>query len=144
MFFGCVAEVVEYSARLHTPQLSNRVHLEYMVHVSGKVHDHGDVAALAREAGAASAGKHRRAMTAACGHDGFHIFHRAGTGDANWGLPVIGGIGSVKSATAGIESYIAGDRAAKVGLQRRDCRFRQRCVPLPGIRTRRMYFLYQH
>ena len=55
VFFRGIAQPVEHDARLDAGELLRRVQFENRVHIFGEIHDHGHIAALAGERGAASA-----------------------------------------------------------------------------------------
>src|SRR5262249_40608192 len=83
------------------------------IDVLRQVHDDGHVAALAGEAGAAAAREDRRAVRPAHLHGGLDIVRVAGNDDANRHLPVVGGVGGVERAAAGIETNFAANGAPK-------------------------------
>ncbi len=104
MFFGSVAEMVEDDSGLHAGDAAGGIDLEDFRHVLGKIQNDGDVAALSGERGAAAAAEQGRAEFAARGDCGENVILVARENDADRDLAVVGRVGRVEGATAGIET----------------------------------------
>ena len=76
-----------------------------------------DVAALAGERGSAAAGEKRSMMLAAEGDGGDDIFFVARDDDADWDLAIVGAIGGVEGAAAGVETDFSAKMAAEGGFE---------------------------
>ena len=61
MGFRLAAQSVEHHAGLDAGQMARRVELEYLFHVFAEIENHGDVAALSRQAGTCSSRQNGRA-----------------------------------------------------------------------------------
>ena len=113
MFLGGITQVVEHDPRLHTRNAPLRIDLENSRHVPGKIQHDGNIAALARKRSAATAAKQRRAKFAAQGNGRENIVHVMGTNYADRHLPVVGSVGRVECAAAGIEANLASNLRAQ-------------------------------
>ena len=104
---GRGAQHVEDHARLDPGEPALRVHCQHPVEVLREVDHDGDVAALPGQAGAAAAGQHRHPGLAAARHRGDHVLGAPGNDHADRHLPVVGGVGGVRAAAAGVEADLA-------------------------------------
>ena len=105
--FRLVAQRVEHHARLHAGESSLRVELEDPIHVLGEIEHHGDIAALAGQAGACSARQNRGAVFAAGRHGSHHVVGIARHDQADGNLAVVRSVGGVHRAAATIETDFA-------------------------------------
>ena len=126
---GGVPQRVEDDARLHAREPALGIDLEDPVHVLREIEHHGDVAALAGEAGAGAARQDRRVERAARRHRRDHIVRVAGDDEADRDLAVVGAVGRVERAAAAVEADLAADRPLQLqfeagGLCERIDRFR--------------------
>ena len=87
--FGLVAQGVQHDTRLNARKSLLRINFENLIHVLRKVEDHRDVAALAGQAGARSAGQYRRAVLSAGRYCGDYVFIVTWNYQANGNLTVI-------------------------------------------------------
>jgi hypothetical protein len=110
LFVGGFAKMIEDAAGLNVAEAALGVDAQDLVHVFRKIHDDGDVAALAGEAGSASAGKNRGIVLAGEANGGFDILNVSGNDDADGGLAVIGAVGGVEGARSLIEADFSIDR----------------------------------
>ncbi len=78
MSFSLIAEGIEDNAGLHPGESLLRVELEDPVHVLGEIEHHGDIAALAGQAGACSARQDWGSVFAAGRHGSHHVGSIAG------------------------------------------------------------------
>src|ERR1700691_5459689 len=76
-------------------------------HVLGEIQNDSDVAALAGERGATAAAEQRSVELAAEGNGGFDIIGVAGENNADGNLAVVGSVGGVEGAGAGVETNFA-------------------------------------
>jgi hypothetical protein len=106
-FFGGVAQAVEDDAGLDAGDAAHGVNLEDAGHVAGKIEHDGDVAALAGERGAAATTEDGSSELAAGGDCGEDIICIAGENHADGDLAVVGAVGRVEGAAAGVETHIA-------------------------------------
>ena len=107
MFFGSVAEMIEHHSGLDPGNAPRRIDLQDVAHVLREIQDHGNVAALAGKRGAASAAEDGRAILARqrdCGDDVIDIA-RQNYADRN--LAIVGAVGGVQGAAAGVETDLA-------------------------------------
>ena len=97
-----------------------RVEFENRVHVFREVHDHGHIAALAGQAGAAAAREHRCAQLAAGGHGGDYVglIQRHHQPDGH--LAVVGSVGGVERARSLVEADLAAHHLAQLRFELRD------------------------
>jgi hypothetical protein len=107
IFFGGVAECIEDNAGLHAGDAAGGINLEDSRHVSRKIQHDGDVAALAGERGAAAAAEDGGSEFPAGGDCGEDVIGIAGENDADGNLTVVGGVGRVEGAAAGVEADVA-------------------------------------
>ena len=117
MQFGRVAQPVENDARLDRGELGGGIDGTERVHVAGKIEDDGNIGALAGEAGACAARKHRGSRGAAGGKSGLDVGGVARQNDADGKLAVVGRVGRVESAGAEIEENISPDAFFESGLK---------------------------
>jgi hypothetical protein len=89
MLFRGVAQVIEDNSRLHASDATHRVDLKNFRHVTGKVEDDRDVAALPGERCAASSAQQRGTEPTANGDCGHNIIGVAGHDYADGNLPII-------------------------------------------------------
>ena len=73
VFFGGIAQPVEHDAGLNAGEFLRRVEFQNRVHIFREVDDDCHIAALAGQAGAASARQNRCAQLTACGHSRNHV-----------------------------------------------------------------------
>jgi hypothetical protein len=95
MFLRGFANAVEHNTWFDIRQLLFRIEPVDGSHVLREVEHHGDITALPRETGAASAWKYRCAKFAACGKGRLHICNVSGNDQAERYLTIIGSVGSV-------------------------------------------------
>ena len=107
-------QAVEDDARLDARNLPLRVDAHHAVDVLRHIHDDRDVAALPREARAATARQNRRAVLPADANRRDHVVHIPRDDDANGHLPIVGAVGRIQRAAAAIESHLAAARPAKI------------------------------
>jgi hypothetical protein len=113
MFFGRGAKVVENYSGLDAGEAAGGIDFENAGHVFGEIEDDGDIAALTGEGGAGAAAEEWGSVLAAKGHGGDDIVGISGKNDADGDLAVVGAVGGVEGAGAGIEA----DVAAEVGAE---------------------------
>ncbi len=89
VLFGSIAEAVEDDAGLDGRELHLGVDAAESVHVARKIEDHGDIGALAGQAGSGAAGQHGSSGSAACGKGGLDVGCVAGIDDAYGELAVV-------------------------------------------------------
>jgi hypothetical protein len=114
---GGVPQIVEDGSGLYACAAAPGVDLQHAVHVFREIEADGDIAALARQAGAAATAEHGRPIVSACRQRALHVFDVAGNDDADRRLPVIGPVGRVQRAAAAIEPDFSFHRAAQIGRQ---------------------------
>ena len=88
-FIGAIAQLIQHAAGLHPRVFLLRIDLNNLVQVLGEIHDHGDVAGLSAEAGAAAARQQRRVMLAGQSHRLDYFFDCFGNYNADWDLTII-------------------------------------------------------
>ena len=98
---------VEDRARQHTRAAGDRIDLQHPVQVFADVDHHGDVAALAGQAGAAPAGQDGNAVAAADLDGGDQVVVVARDHHAVWHLAVVGGVCGIQGAAAVVEADLA-------------------------------------
>jgi hypothetical protein len=113
MLLGGGAEVVEDYSRLHAGDTALGIDLEDIRHVLREIEDHRHVAALAGEGSSASAGEERRVMVAAKGDGGEDVFFVARDDYADRDLAIVGAVGRVESAGAGVEADFSAEMAVE-------------------------------
>jgi len=106
--------------RLHAGDPLPGVELEDAVQVLGVVQHHGDVAALARQAGPAGTVEHRRAVLGAGGHGRHHVVGRRRHHHADRHLPVVRPVGGIRRPASGVEPDLPADGPVKGILERAD------------------------
>jgi hypothetical protein len=116
--FRAVAQCIQHEARLDTRGPRRRIDREDAVHVFREVNHDRDVAALSGQAGAGAARQDRRAEAAARRHGGDHVVGIAGHHQPDRYLAVIGGVGGVEGAAAGVEADFAAHGAPQLGFER--------------------------
>ncbi len=109
MLLGRFAQPVEHHPGLDAGKTALRIELEDPVQVLGEVDHDAVVDGLAREAGAAAAGKDRRLVLAADLDGGNHIVDCLREHDANWNLPVDRGVVGVQRPAGRREANLAVD-----------------------------------
>ena len=117
MTFGFLAQPVEHDAGLDTRCLALRIESDQFVQIFREIEHHRDIAALSRETGTASARKQRSAIAAALFDRRKNVLDRLGHDDANRHLPIVGAVGRVERAAAGIETDLALDSLFELGLK---------------------------
>src|SRR5439155_27316996 len=108
----------EPPARLDPRAMRLGIELRDAMHVLRAVEHHGDVAALAGEAGSTTARKHRRAEAVTDTDRLDDVVSIAGEHDTDRHLPVVGRIRAVHRATTGVEPDFAAHRTTKCSLER--------------------------
>ncbi len=98
MLFCRIAKRIEDDARLDPRQACLRVERDDSPHVLRKIEHHRYVAALARDAGAAAARKHRRTELTARGDRCDHVVRVSRQHQANRYLPVVRGVRCIQCA----------------------------------------------
>jgi hypothetical protein len=109
MFLRGVAEMIENDSGLDASDASLGINFEDVAHVPGEVQHDGDIAALTSEGSAAAATEERSPELATGGDSRDDILRVIRKNDPDGNLAVVGSVGGVKSAAAGIESDIATD-----------------------------------
>src|SRR5215207_8918745 len=112
-----MAQVVEHAARLDSGELPLRIDLEYLVHVLGKIHHHGNVAALAGETGPAAASQKWCSMASRRCNRVNHVIGVSGYDHADRHLAVVGAIRGIQCPAPGIESYFTAELGSQLGFQ---------------------------
>ncbi len=119
MLLGGGAKVVEDYSRLNAGDAALGIDLENLRHVLREIEDDGHVAALAGQGSSASAGEERSVMVAAEGDGGEDVFFVARNDYADRNLAVVGAVGRVKGAGAGVEADFSAEMAVKGGFEGR-------------------------
>ena len=119
MLLGGGAKMVEDYSRLHARDAALGIDLEDVRHVLREIEDDGHVAALAGEGSSASAGEERSVMVAAEGDGGEDVFFVARDDYADRDLAVVGAVGRVESAGAGVEADFSAEMAVESGFEGR-------------------------
>ena len=109
MFFGGVAQVVENHSGLHPGGAPLGIDLHDVTHVAGEIEHQGDVAALPGERSSAAAAEERSAVLARERDGGDDVIGVTGKNHADRDLAIVGAVGGVESAAAGIETDVAAD-----------------------------------
>lgn len=104
MPLGCLSKRVEHTARFDFADPPNRVYCKHAIEVLGKVDQNSDVATLSPEGGATASVDDRGAVTmtdldSCCG-----VLNGARDDDPNRHLPIIRGIGGIKSSATQVET----------------------------------------
>jgi hypothetical protein len=102
-----MTQSVKNHTRLNARDFLIRVELENLIHVLRKIQDHGNIAALTRQACAGSTSKNGSAILPASSHGGDDILIIAWNYEPDGDLAVIGSIGCVERATTAIEPHLA-------------------------------------
>src|SRR5437016_371426 len=87
------------------------------MHILGHIHDHGDVAALSRQARAAAARQYRSAKVVADPHGMNYIVLVARNHRADGHLPVIRAIGGIESPRAAVKSHLSAKLSGQLRRQ---------------------------
>jgi hypothetical protein len=117
MLLGGGAEVVEDYSRLHAGDAALGIDLENIRHVLREIEDDGYVAALAGEGSSATAGEERSVMVAAEGDGREHVLFVAWNDYADRDLAVVGAVGRVEGAGAGVETDFSAEMAVEGGFE---------------------------
>ena len=115
---GRIAQLVAYGSGQHARPALGEVHLQHAVHVLRPVDDDGDIAALACQAGAASAREHRRAEAAAGCHGLHHVFFRLGNHHPDRHLTIVRSVDGVHRLAARVEAHLAFHFGSQLRFQR--------------------------
>ena len=118
MFFGRVAQVVENHAGLDPGNAPLGIDLHDVAHVAGEIEHQGDVAALSGERSAAAAAQERSAILARERDRGDDVVGVAGKNYADGDLAIVGSVGGVEGAAAGIETDVAAQLTPQSLFQR--------------------------
>ena len=118
MFLGGVAQVVENHAGLHPGGAARGIDLQDVAHVAGEIEHQGDVAALSGQRSSAAAAQQGRAILARQGDGGDNVIGVAGKNYADRDLAIVGAVGGVESAAAGIKTDVAAEVLAEGLFQR--------------------------
>ena len=116
-FFGGLADAVEHDAGLDVDGAGGGIDGAHAAHVLGEVEDDGDVAALAGERGAGSAGEDGGVEGAAGCDGGDDVGFVARDDDADGNVAVVGGVGGVEGFGGGVEADLAADAGAELLLE---------------------------
>jgi hypothetical protein len=117
MFFGRIPEPVKHDARLNPGKFPIRIQFKDSVHVLREINDHRHIAALAGQAGAASAREYGRTQFPARRHSRDDVRFIARQDQPNGRLPVVGSIRSIESAGCLIEADLAPNYLAQLLFQ---------------------------
>jgi len=117
VLLGCGAEVVQDHARLDAGDAALGIDFEDARHVLREIKHDRHIAALSGERGASAAGKQRRAMFAAQGNRGENVFGVARDYDSDRNLTVVGTVGRIEGAAAGVKADFAAQMAAEGGFE---------------------------
>ena len=117
-FFGRIPQIIAHDSGLNAGGSASRIDLDQVMHVLREIHQHGDVATLPRETGAAAARKDRRAELSAERDRFLHILRIPRNDHADGRLAVVRAVGSVERAAASVEADFAFDPAAQFGSER--------------------------
>ena len=93
------------------------IDFDNLVQVLGEIHDHGNVAGLSAEAGAAAARQQRRVVLAGQSHSLNYFFNCFGNDNADWNLTIVRSIDGIESAGAIVKADFAGDGGAQIGSE---------------------------
>jgi hypothetical protein len=118
MPLGGVAKIVENNAGLNPGNTPRRIDFQDLVHVLRKIQDHSDVAALAGERGTAAAAQNGSAKFTRQRNCGDDIIYVAWEDNTDRDLAIVGTVGGVQSAAAGIEADFTAKVAAQSGFER--------------------------
>ena len=109
-----IPQIVEHDPWLDARPASRRVQLEKLVVVLAVVDEHRDVAALARQAGAAAPRDDRDVVRSAHLDGRDHVVRVARDDDADGDLPVVRGVGRVQGPAPGVEAHFSAHGVEKV------------------------------
>src|SRR3984885_3336999 len=115
MLLGGGADVVEDYSRLHAGNPALGIDLEDIRHVLREIEDDRHVAALAGQGSSAAASEERSVMVAAEGDGGEHVFFVARNDYADRDLAIVGAVGRVERASAGVEADLSAEMAVEGG-----------------------------
>ena len=119
MLLGGGADVVEDYSRLHAGNPALGIDLEDIRHVLREIEDDRHVAALAGQGSSAAASEERSVMVAAEGDGGEHVFFVARNDYADRDLAIVGAVGRVERASAGVEADLSSEMAVEGGFEGR-------------------------
>jgi hypothetical protein len=103
IFLSGVAQVIEHDSGLDADDAARRIDLKNLRHVLGEVENNRDVAALSGKRRAPAPAEEWRTELAAERDRRQDIFNIAGKDYADGDLAVVGTVGRVQGAAAGIE-----------------------------------------
>ena len=109
MFLGGVAQVVKNHSGLHPGGALPGIDFHDVIHVAGEIEYQGDVAALSGERSSAAAAEQRSAVLARERDGGDDVIGVTGKNHADRDLAIVGAVGGVEGAAAGIEADVAAD-----------------------------------
>src|SRR5579864_6211532 len=116
-FIGAITKLIQDAAGLYPGIFLSGIDLHNLVEVLGEIDDHGDVAGLSAEAGAAATRQQRRVVLA-CQSDGLnYVFNGLGNDDADRDLAIVRAIDGVESACAIVKADFTCDGCAQFGGQ---------------------------
>src|ERR1051326_2067598 len=133
-FVGAVAKLIEYAAGLHPRIFFLRIDLNNLVQVFGEINDHGDVAGLPAEAGAATAWKQRCFVLASDGNGLNNFFYRFRNYYADGNLAVVRAIDGIERARARVKADFACDGGVQLGGKDINAIASFGGVPIRGLR----------
>jgi hypothetical protein len=107
MFFCSATQMIQDDAGLHTGDALRGINFKDLCHVLREIEHHGDVAALAgKRSSAAPAEDWCSELTCKC-DSGDNVIDVAWENNSDRDLAVIGTVGSVESATAGVKADLS-------------------------------------
>ena len=117
MFLGGFAHAIEHNAGLDAGLPGVGIQLQDVIEILGKIQHDGDVAALAGEAGAGAAREDGSAECAADGDGCFDVCRVERQHQTDGNLTIIGGVGGIEGATAGVEADFTSHRLTERSLE---------------------------
>ena len=118
MFLGGVAQMVEHHSGLHPRSTPLRIDFQDVAHVAGEIQHQRHVAALPGQRGPAATAKEGRAILARQRDRGDNVIGVAGKNHTDRYLAIVGAVGGIEGAAAGIETDVAANVAAQGLVQR--------------------------
>jgi hypothetical protein len=118
VFLGGSTKRIEDDSRFDASHAARGVDFENVRHVLRKVENDGGVATLTSERCAAAAGEQRSSVVAAECDGCKNVFFVAREYDSDGHLAVIGAIGGVERAAAGVEADFSAKVTAERGFKR--------------------------
>jgi hypothetical protein len=109
MFLRPISEIVEDSAGLDDGDAPVRIEFKDVVHILGKIDDHGNVATLSGETRASAAGQKGCSFFATYSNCLHYIFYIVGDDDTDRDLAIVGAIRRIQRATSIIEPHLSPD-----------------------------------